>query len=66
VYYEEAVDVDIAAMAQAVSAHPVESIMALAGFGVMTLLGRTVQSRVQAVVNIAVLLVVIALHRARR
>jgi hypothetical protein len=64
--YEEAVDVDIAAMAQAVSAHPVESIMSLASVGMMTLLGRTLQSRVQAVVNVAVLLVGIALHRARR
>jgi hypothetical protein len=64
--YEEAVDVDIAAMAQAVAGHPVESIMALASVGMMTLLGKAAQSRLQAVVNIAVLLVGIALHKARR
>lgn len=51
---------------QAVAAHPAESIMALASVGLMTLLGRAAQSRVQAVVNVAVLLVGIALHKARR
>jgi hypothetical protein len=58
--------VDIATVAQAVAGHPIESIMTLATVGFMTLLGRTVQSRLQAVVNVAVLLVGIALHRARR
>jgi hypothetical protein len=58
--------VDGAALAQAVATHPVESVLTVASIGLMTLLGQMLRSRLQAIVDIIVLLLGTVTRRERR